>query len=219
MPYTADMRTALLVALTAAIALAQGTDSKRKLADWPVTAKSGTTDIGAEFMVRLISYGRESFVTDNFLVVEVALYPSKPLEMKLTDWTMKVNGKKEVLHAQPPQVVSQYIRYPNWEIAPGGAQVGDVGERFPGDPRARRYPIPRTPGPGPDQDPDAAEQPQEKRLSASDVVTKACLPEGPRKTPVSGLLYFPWRRNPEKIKSVELTTTVGSGDPVTIRLR
>jgi hypothetical protein len=216
MPYTFTMRTALILTLTGIVGFAQGTESKRKLADWPLQATAGSASIGAEFMVRLISYGTESFVTNNFLVVEVALYPQSPLDIRLTDWTMKVNGKKETLHAQPPQVVAAYLRYPNWEMPPVGAQAGDVGERFPGDPRARRYPMPRTPGP---VDGDVDQQPEQKRLSAGEVVNKASLPEGPRKTPVSGLLFFPWKGNPEKLKSVELTTTMGSGDPVTIRLR
>ncbi len=213
------MRSALLLVLSSALMLAQGTETKRKASEFPVQVKAGSLEIGADFMVRLISYGRESFVSDNFLVVEVALYPEPgtQFEVKLADWTMRVNGKKETLFAQTPQTVSQFLQYPRWEqppIAQGGSPA-DIGERFPGDPRARRYPMPRVP-----TQPDSGTQPEEtKRLSAAEVVAKAALPEGARKTAVSGLLYFPWKGNPMKLKSVELFTTAGSGDPVTIRLR
>lgn len=204
----------VLLLLSALLAAAQGTETKRKASEFPVQVKVAGAEVAAEFMVRLISYGRESFVTDNFLVVEVAIYPEpgKPVEVKLADFSLRVSGKKELLLAQPPALVLSYLRYPDWERPPVRAGSADVEERFPGDPRARRYPGP----PAPAQNPDA---PVEERMSNSDVVNKSSLPEGPRKTPVSGFLFFPWKGNPAKLKSAELVTTLGSGDPVVIRLR
>lgn len=207
------MRKTVLALISILLAAGQGTESKRKPSDFPVQVKVANAEVAAEFMVRLISYGRESFVTDNFLVVEVAIFPDagKSLDIKLTDFTLRVSGKKDVLYAQPPSAVISYVRYPDWERAPVGSSRGETGERFPGDPRARRMPGPPVP---PNDD-----APVEQRMSNSEVVTKSSLPEGPRKTPVSGFLFFPWKGNPAKLKSVELLTTLGSGDPVALRLR
>lgn len=210
---------------TAIMAAGQGTETKRKVTEFPVQAKVANAEIGAEFMVRLISYGPESFVTDNYLIVEVAIYPAagQPVDVKAHHFTLRVSGKKEALLAQPLGMVIASLKYPDWERPPTSVSAGsgDAGvstggpdpvERFPGDPRARRFPAPRTPMP-------TDGKPAEARLSAADVVNRSALPEGPRKTPVSGYLFFPWKGNPVKLKSVELVTTLGSDTPVSIRLR
>jgi hypothetical protein len=219
-------RSLILFLLAVAVCIAQGTESKKSASEFPVHAALGDADVAADFMVRLISYGRESFVTDNFLVVEVAIFPhaGRVFDVRANQFSLRVNGKKEVLFAQTPGMVIASVKYPDWETQSGG--IGETGgggvgiggtapvERFPGDPRARR--IPR---PGTGQDDTDAQAVKEPRLSPSEVITRSAISEGPRKTPVSGYLFFPWRGNPAKLKSVELTITDEKSGPVTLRLR
>ena len=220
-------RPLFLLLLTIGLCRAQGTESKKSASEFPVHAALNDADAAADFMVRLISYGRESFITDNFLVVEVAIFPhtGKVYDVRTNQFSLRVNGKKEALFAQSPGMVIASVKYPDWQTQPGG--VGDIGaggggvgigqpapERFPGDPRARR--IPR---PGTGQDDSEAQALKEPRMSPSEVITRSAIPEGPRKTPVSGYLFFPWRGNPAKLKSVELTIADENSEPVTLRLR
>lgn len=220
-------RSAITLTAVAAIALAQGTESKRAASEFPVQARLGDLDVAAEFMVRLISLGRESFVTDNFLVVEVALFPreGKPYTVRTNAFTLRVNGRKESLFAQPPAAVIASVKYPDWEwqrMGSATAQAGDgrIGmgqpapvERFPGDPNARRLPRP-VGNPADTANPVAVE-----RMPPGDVINQSALPEGMRKTAVSGYVFFPWRGNPAKLKTAELTITDETSGAVTLRLR
>ncbi|MBC7928600.1 MAG: hypothetical protein H7039_23395 [Bryobacteraceae bacterium] len=203
------MRTSGLLFLLSLTLFGQGTETKRAATEFPVQASLPGAQLGAEFMVRLISYGRESFVSDNFLVVEVALYPDKGSQIVIrpNEFTLRVNGKKELLTPQAPQAVAMSISYPAWESNPNAG-----AERFPGDPRAR-------PMPGPPAPSVAAPEVEQKRLSPTEVITRSALPEGPRKTLASGYLFFPWRGNPARLKTVEMMVTPESGSPVTVRLR
>ncbi len=208
--------------------IAVGTDTRRAPADFPVQVSfaDGKGQLAAEFMVRLISYQRESFVTDNFLVVEVAAFPAKGQEIALhaTAFSLRINGAKVAIPPQTPGMVAASIRYPDWERPPTEASVGvgdgqiRVGgqqtERFPGD---RRVPQGRIPGTTTDGDPDAAPQ-VEQRLSAFEVVSKAALPEGARKSTYSGYLYFYWKGNPTKLKTVDLLFA-GVEPAITLKLR
>src|SRR3954447_24301928 len=151
-------RSLVVFLLAVAVCTAQGTESKKSASEFPVHAALGDADVAADFMVRLISYGRESFVTDNFLVVEVAIFPhaGKVFEVRANQFSLRVNGKKEALFAQTPGMVIASVKYPDWETQTGG--IGEIGagrggvgigqgapvERFPGDPRARRIPRPGT---------------------------------------------------------------------------
>lgn len=216
----------ILLLLAVGLCRAQGTESKRSASEFPVHAALSDADAAADFMVRLISYGRESFVTDNFLVVEVAIFPhaGKVYDVHANQFSLRVSGKKEALLAQTTGMVIASVKYPDWETQTGG--IGEIGgggvsvgqpapvERFPGDPRARRMPRPGT-----GQDDSEAQAMKEPRLSPSEVITRSAIPEGPRKTPVSGYVFFPWRGNPAKLKSVELTINDEKSGPVTLRLR
>ena len=95
-------RPLILLLLAVGLCRAQGTESKKSASEFPVHAALSDADAAADFMVRLISYGRESFVTDNFLVVEVAIFPhaGKVYDVRANQFSLRVNGKKEALFAQ-----------------------------------------------------------------------------------------------------------------------
>ncbi len=209
------MRAPALLLLAAGAAWAQGTTPRSKAAEYPVHGVAGSVAIGAEYMVRSISGQGAMFVARDYLVVEVALYPDPdhPLDVNAGRFTLRLNGKKNVLLPQAPAMVAASLKYADWEQRTNleaTAGAGNVGvivgrprsqERFPGDRRGEdRLPAPpRAPG---QEDPSG----QEKRepVRAEDVAVTAALPEGRARGPVGGYLYFAYKGKAGSLKSVEL---------------
>jgi hypothetical protein len=121
-------------------------------------------------------------------------------------------------------MVAASLKYPDWSRRPQAvAQAGPIVigppqpvERFPGDSRPARSRIPgQIPRVPTKQDTGV----EEEQVDVTEEVLRAALPEGPARGPVSGYLFFPWRGNPAKIRSVELIYRPESGAPTTLRLR
>jgi hypothetical protein len=214
----------LIVTFGSTVAFSQGTTPKAKASEYPVNAKAGEIEVGAEYMVH--SFGADQILlADDFLVVEIAVYPTKrtAVEVDARKFTLRLNGKKDVLLAQTPGMVAASIKYPDWQhnrrVVLGGG-MGDQGiilgqppsvERFPGDRRAERGPAPpRVPA-------DSATGPTEP-VDVAELVKKVALPEGKTNWPVSGYVFFPYRGKASKLKSVELLAGFGSA-PVVLRLK
>lgn len=184
-----------------------------------------------EYNVRSIGAGNTSFITDEYLVVEAAVFPAagQSVNINTQKLTLRLNGRKEVLLTQTPAMVAASLKYPDWGWQRGAvahAGVGDRGiilgrpqqvERFPGDNRPAQGrlpgPVPRTPSdPVPSQE-------QEPPIDLSEFLQKTALPEGSMTRPVSGYVYFPYKGKLEKIKTVELLIEAGGAEPVVVRLR
>lgn len=212
------MRLAAIAAvctLLAAQTAPEGTPVKPKAADYPIHARAGNLEIAAEYMVRSFGLDGQMFATGDYLVVEVALFPPRgeTLTVSTAAFTLRMNGRKQLIHPQAPGFVAASLKYPDWQQSPrleAGAGTGNTGviigrpdpvERFPGDPRARtRLPAPpRAPGPenrsGIERKPEPA---------ADEIAVRAALPEGPARGPVSGFLYFAYRGKMKSVKSLEL---------------
>lgn len=215
------MRLPLAVMLAGLTGFA-GTEPKAKPEDYPVHGRSGDIAIGAEYMVRSISSPKTSFITNDYLVVEVGFFPPRTgAVIGATRFTLRVNGSKEELLTQAPGMVAASVKYPDWsnrrEVV---AQAGPViigppvpTERFPGD---RRAPVPRRP-PAPQDDGSSGIEREE--VSPSEVIEATALDEGPVRAARSGYLFFPYTGKLTKIKSVELVYRPESGEPLTLRLR
>lgn len=191
-----------------------GTAVKAKASDYPVHQSAGKAEIGAEYMIRSITDGKNWYLAGDYLVVEVAIFPAsgQTLNVSSSAFTLRIDGKKRELAAEAPGMVAASIKDPDWELKPrldAEAAVGPVivgrrpqaGERFPGDPRPgqRRLPEPPT---VPVNMPGGVEREEAPR--AYDVAVSAALPEGETGQPVGGYLYFRWTRKPKSIKSLEL---------------
>lgn len=155
------MRWALLL-LSTALAFAQGTKPKPAAAEYDVHAQAGPLDIGAEYMVHSFSAGEQMFIAEDYLVVEVALYPlmkDDPITVDLKDFKLRMNHKTVMLADQPAQAAASLTRS-RFTMGPqrgmsGGIGMGPLGipiGQQPGGPpvqrpapRGRRRPIrPRT---------------------------------------------------------------------------
>ncbi len=193
-----------------------GTVPKPTAADYPAHAALGEARLGAEYLVRTVFCRDQSIAVRDYLVVEVALYPppGKLLTLSADHFTLRLNGKKLVLHPQPPGFVAASLRYPDWEQRPtlvveGGA--GNAGviigrpqqtERFPDDNRPARTRLPAPPRAPTPQDPSGLEK--ETPASPEEAVVETALPEAETKGPVSGYLYFAYKGKPKSIRTLEL---------------
>ncbi|HYO79780.1 MAG TPA: hypothetical protein VES20_00135 [Bryobacteraceae bacterium] len=209
----------VLLAFTAAavLALGQGTETKKRVEDYPIHASAGEVQLGAEYNVRSVSSGQVSFMTDDYLTVEVALFPPREgMKINAGSWALRVNGKKDLILAQTPSMVASSLKYPDWNrqrgvVAAAGPIILGAPQqvpRFPGD--TRGAPTPPISG-------QTEEQPPQ---DIGAILMQISLPEGPRRQPVSGYLFFPWRGNLTKIKSVELLYSAEEASPpVVLKLR
>ena len=200
-----------------------GTTPKPQPGDYPAHVQLGRVALGAEYLVRSLFVGGQSFVTPDYLVVEVAVYPPKgeALEVSSGEFTLRLNGKKQLLFAQSPGFVAASLKYPDWErrrtLEVGGG-VGDTGvilgrpetaERFPGDPRPRQTRLPAPPKAPAPQDPSGLDKPEPVR--AEEAVVEAALPEGKAAGPVSGYLYFAYQGKLKSIRTAELLYAGAAG--------
>lgn len=96
--------------------LQAGTSPKSNATDYPAHAKLDNLSIGAEYLAHSFSGHNHTFVAADYLVVEVGLFPSqnKSLDVENGHFTLRVNGKKQVLFPQAPAFVAASLKYPDW---------------------------------------------------------------------------------------------------------
>lgn len=200
----------------AGLASAQGTGPKPKPEDYDVHAQASDAAIGAEFMVHSFSRGEQMYIAKDFLVVEVALYPPKDrtIDVHNAQFSLRVNGKKQLLQAQPSTVVAAALQHPEWEqsgptIQMGGG-IGNTGVVLGGPPR-NTNPFPGSNPPGqsqprrvPNPNDNAGGVDKAPPVRADELVVETALPEGSHRAAVSGFLYFPYRKKISSIKKLEL---------------
>jgi len=206
-----------------------GTTPKSQASEYPVHARVGKFSLGAEYLVHSFSCRNQTFVTSDYLVVEVAGYPApgEPVEVASGQFVLRLNGKKPLLHAQAPGFVAASLKYPDWErrrslevsggIGDAGVRIGGPArvERFPGDPRPQQTRLPTPPQAPAPQDPSGLDR--EPPLRAEEAVVEAALPEGKARGPVSGYLYFAYKGKIKSIRKLELIYS-GAAGSVTLGL-
>lgn len=199
-----------------------GTTPKAGAADYPVHGNQGDVELGAEYLVHSVSSAGQTYFVPGYLVVEVALYPSKrqALDVAVSHFALRINGKKgDGLAPEAPYQVAWAVKYPNDQPQRGLQTTGQIGPiilappttqgRFPTDPQA-----PSTP-PAPDQNPAGIERPPVR--PTDEVVAEAALPEGRAAGPVAGHLYFAYQGKVKSLKSLELIYR-GPAGQVVLRL-
>src|SRR5260370_27853378 len=154
----------LLLALLSAGWLSGQTTVKEKATDYPVHADVDTVSIGAEYLVDSIPAHSQTFFAPDYLVVEVAVFPGRlePVEIGANTFTLRINGRKEIIFPDSPGFVAASLTYPDWEqhrrtemqagVGNAGVTIGrpPVVGRFPADPtphQTRVPPLPKAPPP------------------------------------------------------------------------
>ena len=198
--------------------LLQAQDATRsKASDYPAHVSLPTADLGVEYLVHSIPGERGGYFAKEYLVVEVAVFPSSQTGLKISSalFTLRINNKT-VLSAQSAGAVAAALKYPDWEQRRNvTAQAGPViigappqVGRFPGDPTQQR-PLP---APVPDQTNNSGIE-QEQNRPIEEAIARAALPEGRIARPVKGCLFFRFEGKLKSIKSLELMYDAASGAP------
>jgi hypothetical protein len=204
----------MLGLIAAAVTFGQGTTPKPSAEDYPAHRVLDGIPIGAEYMVHSFGSGEQMYIAENYLVVEVALYPDKEslITLELAQFGLRINGKLAIA-PQPPPTVLANMNHPEWRNErPGvgvGVGAGPIGIGYP--PVSNRPPFPGAPQPryptpprAPESDPPGGID-KRKPATAEELLTQTALPLDPHRGPVSGFLFFPYRGKTSSIKSVELT--------------
>ena len=216
----------MTVALLSAASLCGQVAVKEKPEDYPVHAAAGASSIGAEYLVHSIPTHSQTFFAQDYLVVEVAVFPARhePVEINTNTFTLRLNGKKEVIYRDSPGFVAASLKYPDWdqmhphmEAQAGPVILGrpPVAGRFPDDPTPGQNRLPAPPrAPTPDE---SAGVGRDDPQTPDEAVAQYGLPDGRIEKPVSGYVYFHFRGKTKSIKSLELVYE-GNGGSVTLKL-
>jgi hypothetical protein len=205
--------------LAAALAYAQGgTEPKPKPEDYEAHGSGKAASLGAEFLIHSFSGRGQMYIADDYLVVEVALYPPKgeAVEVNAGQFTLRVNGKRPLLTV-PASMVAGSFQHPEWQPRLEGSVGAGPADVIFGRPRPSTdpgNPVPgRRPPRAPDDDPPGGIE-REARVKPEELVVETALPTGRYSGAVSGYLYFPYKGKASGIKTVELVY-----DGATIKLR
>ena len=202
---------------------------KDKATDYPVHADIGTLSIGAEYLVHSIPAHSQTFIARDYLVVEVAVYPGRqePFEIGANTFTLRINGRKEIIFPDTPGFVAASLTYPDWEqhrrtevqagVGDAGVTIGrpPVVGRFPDDPTPAQTRLPAPPkAPTPEDQHGIDQEPPQTAVEALPLVA---LPNGPAAKPVAGYIFFHYRGKAKSIKSLDLVCE-GKQGSVTLKL-
>lgn len=212
------VRAILLAALLLPAVLAQDRQPPAKASGYPAHGAVQGLEIGADYLVHSIPTEQSYLFAKDYLVVEVALFPSKGESIRISSeqFKLRINQGKPVLFPDSSGTVAASLKYPDWEQHPTvTAQAGPVivgsptsPGRFPGDP-TRGVPLPRPAGDPPDPSGVDKEPPK----TVDEALARAALPEGLIEKPVRGCLYFRFRGKTKSIQSIELVYDSGDGKP------
>ena len=183
---------------------ARGLPPRAAPADYQTQGKAGTVTIAAEFKGHAVPTEEATFTSEDYVVVEVALYgpPEGKTMLSKDDFSLRINGKKTALPSQPYELAFKSLKDPEW--APpvpaeskssktsfgsggGGGAAGDNGP------------------------PPVVHMPMDLQRAMQQKVQRAALLEGDRALPQAGLIFFQYRGKVEGIHSIELTYSGAAG--------
>lgn len=179
---------------------AKGIPPRATAADYQAHAPAGKVTIAAEFTGHSVATPQGTFTTDDYIVVEAALFgpPDARLKISIEDFSLRINEKKAPVPSQPFGMAFRSLKDPEWQPPEQAESKSKSALSTGGQPDQDPKPLPpRMPLP-------LVRAMQQK-------VQKAALPEGDRALPQAGLIFFPYRGKEEGIHSLELTYSGPAG--------
>lgn len=178
----------------------KGIPARATPADYQTQAKTGDFTIAADFVGHSVPTPEATLSTDDFVVIETALFGPADAKLKLSveDFTLFINGKKKALASQPPGMVFKSLKDPEW--APPKTEEKKSKTSFGG---------------GGNTDgslPPVVHVPLELRRTMAQRVEKASLPQGDRVLPQAGLIFFDYRGKTQTMHSIELVYKGPAGE-------
>jgi hypothetical protein len=175
---------------------AKGLSPRAAPADYQAQVQAGTLTIAAEFKGHAVPTQQGPLTSEDYVVVEIGLFGAPGARVKLSseDFSLRINGKKMPLPAQPFGLVFASLKDPEWE--PPVSASSKPKTSFGGSGRG---------GQGEGNEPPAPVKiPVSVQRAMAQRVQKAALPEGDRTLPQAGLIFFQYRGKAQKINSLEL---------------
>lgn len=182
---------------------AQGLPPRASPTDYQFQGKAGAVTIGAEFAGHNVPTEELTLTTEDYVAVEVGLYGPAGAHIQLSpdDFSLRINGKKNVLASQSYVVVFSSLRDPTW-VSPEAEKAKEASKTSIN-------------GGGGGQDsgnlPPVIHVPIELQRAWSQHTQKAALPLGDRPLPQAGLLFFQYRGKEKGIHSIELMYSGSAG--------
>ena len=175
---------------------AQGLPPRVAPTDYQAQGQAGTVTIAAEFTGHGVPTAQGALFSEDYVIVETALYGPAGARLVISgsDFSLRINGKKNPLPSVPYGLVAKNLKDPEW-VAPeseapkskGGVSSSGGGQQ--GEPS----PPPSTP-----------KVPIELLRSWQQRLQKAVLAKGDRALPQAGLTFYPYHGKADGIHSVEL---------------
>lgn len=168
--------------------------------DYQTHEQAGAITIAAEFTGHSVATPEATFSSEDYVVVEVALFGPAEARLKLSfdDYSLRVNGKKMPTPAQPYGLLFPSLKNPEWE--PPSAEPKSKTNFGSGGNGGNNEPPPSPP-----------HMPIELKRVMQERVQKASLPEGERALPAAGLIYFPYGGKAQGIRTIELIYSGAAG--------
>ncbi|HME07974.1 MAG TPA: hypothetical protein VKG25_13040 [Bryobacteraceae bacterium] len=185
---------ALLVTVT--VLSAQGIPPRASASDYLTQGKAGDVTIAAEFLGHSIPTSTNILASDEYVAVEIGLYgatDSSRLKISHEDFSLRINGKKNPVPADPYELVYKSLRDPDLEPT-AAEQKEKTSSLSTGGKNASEANPP----------PPKFHIPMDVLRAMEQRVQKASLPELERPLPVAGLIFFVYRGKAQSIHSVEL---------------
>ena len=189
---------------------AKGLPPRATPADYQAQVQAGAVTLAAEFKGHSVPTPQGPLSTEDFVVVEMALFGSPDARMKISadDFSLRINGKKAPLPTRPFGMVLGSLKDPEWE-PPEPAKSKSKSSLSAGGSGGQG----QSDGPPP-----PVKIPIEVQRAMAQRVQKATLPEGDRILPQAGLVYFQYRGGIKGIRSIELVFAGPAGN-VTLTLQ
>jgi hypothetical protein len=176
----------------------KGLPPRAAAADYQAHAQVGAVTIGAEFTGHNVGTQEGMLTTDDFVVIEAGVFgpPEGRLTLSVEDFSLRINGNKKVLSAQPYEFVTKTVKDPDYErpdpdSGSSKTVLTGTGQKTPGvDPNAPPAALPPIPF--------------ELKRSWQLRVKRDSLPIGDRPLPVAGMLFFPYGGMTKGVRSIEL---------------
>ena len=171
---------------------AKGMPPRANSTDYQARTQAGAVTIAAEFAGHSVPRPQGPLSTEEFVVVETALYgaPDAKVTLSPDNFSLRINGKKGALPSQPYGMVVRSVKDPEWAPPkPPEKSKSSIGTGGGGDSN-----LP----------PPVVHVPIELQRAMANDVHMAALPEGEHTLPQAGLLFFQYRGKTQSIHSLEL---------------
>jgi len=176
-------------------AVAQGTGARAGPTDYQAHAQAGTVTIAADYIGHFVPTAEKNLTTDDYVTVEAAAFGPAGARLTISpgDFSLRINGKKTPLSAEPSTVVARTVSDPDW-VPPGSE--GDKKDKEKAGIHS---------GTKQDEAPLSKPHPPPEMVHAMALqVQRAAIPEGDRVLPQAGLLFFEYHGKDKSVHSAEL---------------